>query len=72
LRIDAAGRVLKIVFEEQVGSFSSREIDDLRRRIERMAFIPGMHQGKPVEMDYLLVYTRRQRNQNEFRPMHGT
>lgn len=72
VRVDTTGRVIALSIHEQRGSFQRKEFDTLKKRVRAMTFLPGLHQGQPVEMDYLLLYSRRQHAQPDFRPMYGT
>lgn len=72
VRVDTTGRVTTLSVEEQSGSFQRKELDALKKRVRAMAFLPGLHKGRPVEMDYLLLYNRRQHAQPDFRPMYGS
>lgn len=60
LRIDEKGTVTSVDVDVQQGELSRREIAALRQKTEKMVFAPGLHNGKPVAMDYVLLYERQQ------------
>ena len=51
MRIDEDGKVTGYVLDD-AGRASTRGIDKVRSRIERMRFIPGYHEDRPVAMLY--------------------
>ena len=52
LRIDELGKVIEYRLEN-VGNVPQWFVDDLAKQVERMEFMPGYYEGKPVPMAYI-------------------
>ena len=53
MRIDEHGKVTEYKVERQAASVPQWFVEGLEEQIERMEFMPGYHEGKPVPMAYV-------------------